>query len=131
MVSSELPTLKLIDLFVCFLAVDRPTREFSTHMDYFTITGGGLRFLTYARHSWLLSSEGSLACHTYSDTGWSSPRTRDAHSYCREVSSRAVTTSFFDLGLSRLDFEHSTFRMRSQPPVRCHKWSKSTSVAFE
>ena len=31
--------------------------------------GEGLGILTYARHSWPLSSEGSLACHTYCDTG--------------------------------------------------------------
>ena len=29
-----------------------------------TITGEGLHILTYARHSWLLSSEGSFVCHT-------------------------------------------------------------------
>ena len=33
------------------------------------ITGEGLQILTFARHSWPLSSEGSLACHTYCDTG--------------------------------------------------------------
>ena len=47
--------------------VYRPTREFFTHMD--TIAGKGLHFFTYARHSWPLSSEGSLTCHTYCDTG--------------------------------------------------------------
>ena len=36
-----------------------------------TITGWGLQILTYSWHSWLLSSEGSLACHTYCDTGHS------------------------------------------------------------
>ena len=33
------------------------------------ITCEGLQILTYARHSWPLSSESSLACHTYCDTG--------------------------------------------------------------
>ena len=33
------------------------------------IAGEVLQILTYARHSWPLSSEGSLACHTYCDTG--------------------------------------------------------------
>ena len=33
-----------------------------------TIAGEGLQILTYARHSWPLSSEGSLAWHTYCDT---------------------------------------------------------------
>ena len=34
-----------------------------------TIAGEGLQILTYARHSWPLSSKGSLTCHTYCDTG--------------------------------------------------------------
>ena len=34
-----------------------------------TIIGEGLQILTYARHSWPLNSEGSLASHTYCGTG--------------------------------------------------------------
>ena len=34
-----------------------------------TIAGEGLQILTYARHTWSLSSEGSLTCHNYCDTG--------------------------------------------------------------
>ena len=34
-----------------------------------TIAGEGLQILTYARHSWPLSSEGSLTCHTHCNTG--------------------------------------------------------------
>ena len=34
-----------------------------------TITCEGLQIMTNARLSWPLSSEDSLACHTYSDTG--------------------------------------------------------------
>ena len=30
------------------------------------MTGEGLQILTYARHLWPLSSDGSLACHTRS-----------------------------------------------------------------
>ena len=34
------------------------------------ITGRkGLQMLTYTRHSWQLSSDGSFTCHTYFDTG--------------------------------------------------------------
>ena len=33
------------------------------------MTGDGLQILTYARYFWPLSSEGSLACHTFSDKG--------------------------------------------------------------
>ena len=38
--------------------------------------------------------------------------TRDTHAYCRVLSSGAVITCFYDLGLSRLGFEHPTFRLR-------------------
>ena len=47
---------------------------FSSHSRFFhsdgdvTIAGEGLQILTYARHSWPLSSEGSLAYQTYCDT---------------------------------------------------------------
>ena len=34
-----------------------------------TIAGEELQILTFARHLWLLSSEGSLACRTYCDEG--------------------------------------------------------------
>ena len=53
-----------IDLFVVF----RPTRELFTSYGDVTIAGEGVQILTYARHSWLLSSYGSLACHIYCDT---------------------------------------------------------------
>ena len=48
---------------------------FSSHSRIFhsfedvTIAGEGLQILTYARHSWPLSSEGSWACNTYCHTG--------------------------------------------------------------
>ena len=53
-----------IVLFVClFVCLFRIFLSFG----YVTIAGEGLQILTFARHSWLLSSEGSLACHTYCD----------------------------------------------------------------
>ena len=61
-------------LFVCFVCLF-VCLGFSSHSRIFhsygnvTFTGEGLQILTYARHSWSLSSEGSLACHTYFDTG--------------------------------------------------------------
>ena len=91
------------------------SRAFHSNWDI-TIAGKGLQILTYARHSWQLSSEGSLACHTYCDTGhpfiWSSPRIRDTHTYCRVFGSRAVTTCFNDLCMSRLGFKNPTFHLR-------------------
>ena len=45
------------------------TLEFFTSIRDIIIAGEGLHVLTCARHSWPLSSEGSLVCHTYCDTG--------------------------------------------------------------
>ena len=50
---------------VCLLYVQE---DFYSNGDV-TITGEGLRILTYAGHLWPLSSAGSLACHTYCHTG--------------------------------------------------------------
>ena len=54
--------------FHCCLVFSSHSRIFPSYGDV-TITGEGLNVLTYARHSWRLSSEASLACHTYCDTG--------------------------------------------------------------
>ena len=52
-------------LFGVFSAHSRIFHSFED----FAITGEGLEILNYTRHLWLLGSEGSLACHTYCDTG--------------------------------------------------------------
>ena len=44
------------------------SRIFNSYGDV-TFAGEGLQILTYAQHSCPLSSEGSLACNTYCDTG--------------------------------------------------------------
>ena len=48
--------------FCLFVWVFHPTRIFHSYGDVI-IAGEGLQLLTYARDSWPLSSEGSLACH--------------------------------------------------------------------
>ena len=53
---------------VCFGGFWSHLRIFHSFGDVI-ITGKGLQILTYARHLWLLSGEGSLVCHTYCDTG--------------------------------------------------------------
>ena len=40
---------------------------------------------------------------------WSSPKTRVTHTCCKAIGSGAVTNCFYDLGLSRQEFEHPTF----------------------
>ena len=54
-------------LFVC-LGLSSYSRNFHSYEDV-TINGEGLQILTYVPHTWPLSSEDSLACHTYCDTG--------------------------------------------------------------
>ena len=53
-------------LFLCGLSYH--SRISNSYGDV-NFTDEGLQTMTYTRHSWLLSSEGSLACHTYFDTG--------------------------------------------------------------
>ena len=88
----------------------------------FIITGKGLCTLTYARHSWSLSIEDSLECHTYSDMGhpfimviFEDPW------HCRAFSKVADTTCFRDLALSRgLGFEHPNSRSKGRRLRRDH-----------
>ena len=54
---------QIVCLFVC-LEFSVPLKNFSL-----IIAGWGLQLLTYAWNFWPLSSEGSLACHTYCDKG--------------------------------------------------------------
>ena len=58
--------ITLFNLFVClgFIVL---LEIFHSYVDV-NITSEGLQILTFARHSWPLSSEGSLACNTYFDT---------------------------------------------------------------
>ena len=57
--------MALCGWFICLIVVFHPTQEFFYSYGDATITGEGLQILTYAWHSWPLSSEGSLACHVY------------------------------------------------------------------
>ena len=59
--------------FVCFVCLydwglSSHSRLFHWYWDI-TIASEWLQILTYSRHSWPLSSEGSLARHTFCDTG--------------------------------------------------------------
>ena len=58
-------------IFFCLFvwSLSSHSRIFHSYGDII-IAGEGLQILTlYARHSWPLSSEGSLTCQTYCDTG--------------------------------------------------------------
>ena len=76
-----------------------------------------LQILTFTRHSWPLCSEGSLACHTYCNTGHPFIMVNSEvpwHTFCRVFRSGALTTCLYDLGLSRLGFDYSTLRLKDQ-----------------
>ena len=111
----------------------RLTRQFFTHMN---TSPNVLIIHIYVGHSWPFSSEGSFAIHAYCKSRirykLSSPRTSDTHICCRAFSSGAVTTCFYDLHLSRLGFEHPTFRLRGQRsnPLR-HRRSDNNSKCYE
>ena len=106
-----------VSLFVC-LRLFVPLENFSPIWRHH-LAGEGLQILSYSRHSWPLSSEGSLACHIYCDTG---------HPFLMVISKEPVTLEpiaerltvelslpfFYDIGLSRLRFEHPTFCMRDE-----------------
>ena len=72
--------------------------RFFTHMETLPLPGRGCIFWPmFGTHGHWAVREGSLlVCHTYWDTGhpfiWSSPRTRDKHTYYRAFNSWAVTT---------------------------------------
>ena len=59
----------LANMYICFFdwSYSSHSRIFHSIGDV-TLAGEGLQILTYARHLWPLSSEGSSACHTYCDT---------------------------------------------------------------
>ena len=59
----------IITSLIMFVVL-RPTGKIFTHAyGDVTFIGEGLQNLSYARHSWPMSNEGSLTCHTYCDTG--------------------------------------------------------------
>ena len=60
------PLYNIVCLFVWNISAD--LRIFHSYGDV-TVAGEGLQILTYVRRTWPLSRKGSLACHTYNDTG--------------------------------------------------------------
>ena len=73
---------------------------------------------SYVRQSRPLRSEGSLVCHTYYHTGHPFIKVISGNTWhyncCLKFGSEAVTTCFYDLGMWRLGFENTTFRLRGK-----------------
>ena len=115
----------LISRFTFLSGGFRPIREFLHSFGDVTITGDAT-ILTYTRYSWQLSSEDSLTCHTYCDTGqpFIIVITSDTHTCCRAFYSGAVTSCFIDLHvrLSRSGIERPISRMRGVRSTTTPPW---------
>ena len=107
-----------VSLFVCLLVLG-----FSCHSrifnSYGNVTIAQWRIANFDRCSalkaikqWGFFSVQHLQWHIYCDT----QKTCDTYTYCRAFG--AVTTCFYDVGLSLLGFEHPTFRLRGHRCVR-------------
>ena len=90
--------------------VFRPTREFFTHIETSPLPVNGCKFWpmlgTYGH--WAVRV---LQCSAPTVTReirleWSSLRTCDTHTRCRAFGNGAVTTRFYDIGLSRLGWTY-------------------------
>ena len=88
------------------------SRIFHSYEDV-TINDEGLQTMFSALHPWPLSRNGTLACHTFCDTGalfiWSYPRNYDIHICSRTFGSGTFNFFVNDLGLSQLGFKHPSF----------------------
>ena len=60
--------IAMFHLFLFVWSLWFHSRIFHSYGDV-TIAGEGLQISTYAKHSWPLSSEYSITCHTNCDTG--------------------------------------------------------------
>ena len=99
----------------------RPTWEFFTHIKTSPLPVKGYKSWpvlgTYGHWAVTVYSVSHLRWHVASiHTGhtW----TRDTHTYCGAFGSRAVTTCSYDLGLSRMGFQHPIFRLRGERSYR-------------
>ena len=104
-------------------------RSLSSHSRIFHSYGDvniaveGLQIFTYARHSWPLSSEGSLTCHTYCDMGlpFIMLISQDQwHSH--------LLLSVWQWSCPYLILWHRSVATRDQTPISCMQGKRSTST---
>ena len=92
------PSLSTFYLVSISLIVSKFLGGFSFHVIIFQPLVN-VTILTYNRHSWPLSSEGSLACHTGHFFIWSFLRTHDNQTCCLTLSSGGVNTCINSMSL--------------------------------
>ena len=131
------PYLNSTFLFVCLFA----WVFFSSHSRIFHSYGKsqlpvkGFRFDLYstfmAIEQWGFISMPHLLWHGSSVKNDHLRKPRDTHTSCRAFSCGAVTTSFYDLGLSRLGLKHPTFRLRGERTNSMrHRRGLNTTLRF-
>ena len=101
----------LIIRLVFFVPLENFSLIWSRHHYWWRALNFDLCSAIMAIEQWGLFSVPHLLWHRGIRLWWSSPRTRDIHTYCRAFGSESVTTSFNNLGMSRLEFKHPTFCM--------------------
>ena len=124
------PTCIVISNFFGFVlcGVFHPTPEIFTHMQTSLLPLKGWAWLTYARQSWPLSSEGSLACLSYFGTGHNGhlrTLTPIAERLALELSLPFLRTRSVAAGI-----EHQTFRLPGQRSERLRHRRGLNSVGF-
>ena len=102
---TNVSTPSLTCCFVLFW-VYRPTREFFIHMETSPLPVKDCK-------CWpMLGIHSHCAVRVLNSA--TPTVTRGIRLYCQALSSRTATTCFYHLRLSRLEFEHPTFRLRDQ-----------------
>ena len=93
----------IVAKFVCLFGVFRPTREFFSHIEKSPLPAKGCKFWpmlgTYGHWAVRIFSVPHFTVARGIHLWWSSPRTRDTHTYCRAFSSRAVNNPLYDYSI--------------------------------
>ena len=98
--------------FVClFVWGQPPSRWFFTHME---TSNFDLYLAFMAMEQWGFYIDKLWHCDKCYPIRMVISEDRDTHTCCLAFGSGAVTTCFYDLGLSRLGFEHLTFYIRGE-----------------
>ena len=117
--------LQIDCLFVCLIWFFSSYSRILHSYEDDNITGKGLQMFTYARHSWSLSSEISLACHTYCATYRTS--VYKSHLWGPVTLTRIAEHLVVELSLPRWFYMESWLNQRS---IIFH-WTSVQNVRYE
>ena len=105
-------------LFACLFGVNLPLDDFSLiwrrHHYRWRTSNFDLYLAFMVIEQWGFYIDKLWHCDKWYPIRMVISEDRDTHTCCRAFGSGAVTTCFYDLGLSRLGFEHLTFYIRGE-----------------